>query len=197
MTDSNVTCMTKKLLFLSAWEITPCVTHFLQDCIIWIIKPLNSHKALGQQRHANGVWPHKRKMRNQGVSKPAGYVAVINNARAKPRPCSVNYLSCFFFVFFFHTCKANATANQSVQEREQGMPLCMKWGQSDIIQMAQWHTSCRKISRGVPSLTVGWGTHPVTQRRRSHRFCMADSITCTTLATPAKQLVVRPIIHLN
>lgn len=97
----------------------------------------------------------------------AGYVSLINKARSKVRPCSPPYLS---GTLFLQTYKATATANQSVQERERRMPLCMNWGQSGIAQMAQWNTSCSIVSHRALSFTMGHGTHPATQEHKSCHF---------------------------
>lgn len=57
-------------------------------------------------------------------------------------------------------------ANQSVQQREQGMPLCMNSGQSGVTQMEQWN-------RAPPRDDAHTQWHGGT----SH--CAVDKMTCT------------------
>lgn len=162
-------------------NFTVHMTHAVSQCprMPSFHLPVCILRLLGQKWYSNETWLHKSHV-------PAGYVAFINKARAKPKSCSVCNLSCSLSLFLFQTNKATATANQSVQEREQGMPLCMNWEQSGITQMAQWNTGCSIVSHGVPSFTAGWGLHPATQQHKSCHFVRADDMTCTILHKPSQ-----------
>lgn len=102
---------------------------------------------------------------------------------AKPRSCSFNYL-CWGF---FSSYKTTATAKQSVQWRKQRMLLCMKWGQSDITQMAQWNTNCRAVPPMETPPLLQDETHTPRHSSTSHTFCcVLDKLTCASHNNPSR-----------